>query len=98
MEDQLREIERKAAEAERKGIQAAHLLEQVAPYLDRMEKAAIDKAVTLQWQHQEGEEDTRRLLERVSVIRALKVEIGRDIDAGKAAVQHLKTLQVKSKA
>lgn len=95
-EEKLREIQLQAAEKERKGIEAQKLLDQITPYLERMEKAAIDTAVSQQWQHGEGEANTKRLLERVSVIRALKVEIAREIDAGKAAVHHLEQVQRKA--
>lgn len=69
------------------GERAARLMAELAPYLDKLEKQSLDTAVTQHWQHQEGEENVFRLLERANVIRALRMEIGAVIAHGRIAAE-----------
>lgn len=64
-----------ADEKEIKAAEAQRLLEQLDPYLTKMEQTALDIAVDSRWETPEGAAEVHRALERVNVIRSLRADM-----------------------
>lgn len=63
----------------------ARAMDDLSELFDDMEKQALDMAVSMAWQHQQGEENTRRLLERVKVIRDIRGNVKNAVTLANAA-------------
>lgn len=69
-------------EAKLNADKVTRAMEDLAGIFDALEKQALDIAVTQHWQHQAGEENARRALERVKVIRDLRANVAALATAG----------------